>query len=125
MTFTYNLGTNIGRVRLAVGDKTEVPSGSASGIRSDEEIQIFLDNNSGSWQKASIEWILSVLAEISQVREFKADWLEVDPESAMENYQKMLTNFQQWYGVSGKGNTTTMTAAWRSDSLQDEAPPTW
>lgn len=122
MTFTYDLTTDIGRVRLRVGDRTLVETG--TGIRSDEEIQLWLDDE-GSWQKACIAWIQSVLNQLNFEPDSTADWLEIDLESARESYQKMLDELKTWLGVSGAGNTTTTTPVWRGDSLQTEAPESW
>lgn len=129
MTFTYTIGSDIGRVRLRVGDRRELidPAtglGTDSGIRSDEEIQDFIDQE-GSWQKACIAWVQSFLNQLNTEPDFTADWLEVDLESVRESYEKMLGELKVWLGVSGVGNTTTTTPAWRSDSFQTEAPEDW
>jgi hypothetical protein len=129
MTFTYDLSTDIGRVRLRVGDRRELidPAtklGSGSGIRSDEEIQLMI-NDEGSWQKACIAWVQSFLNQLNTEPDFTADWLEIDLESARESYLNMLSELKVWLGVAGAGSTTTTTPSWRSDSLQTEAPDHW
>jgi hypothetical protein len=43
MTVTYVLSTLLGKLRLAIGDKTV-----AAAVFTDEELQIFLDNNDDS-----------------------------------------------------------------------------
>lgn len=48
MAFTYDLGTDIGKIRLAITDTTE-----ASPVFSDEEIQVFLDESDGDLDKAA------------------------------------------------------------------------
>lgn len=124
MTFTYDLTTDIGRVRARVGDRAALASDATTGIRSDEEIQLWIDDE-GSWQKACIAWTQSVLMELNTVPDFDADWLEVDVESARESYQEMLGELKSWLGVSGAGNVTTTTPVWRGDSNQTEAPASW
>lgn len=49
MTFTYLMTDNNGKVRLKIGDKT------SPGVFSDEEIAVFLANNSNSINLASAE----------------------------------------------------------------------
>lgn len=53
MTATYTLSTDIGKVRLTIGDTDVTPSTDA--VFSDEELQIFLDNNSNSIPRASAD----------------------------------------------------------------------
>lgn len=130
MTFTYTPGTpdNITRVRARVADRVELTDSAGAplgtGIRSDDEIQLWIDDE-GSWQKACIAWVQSVINELNTEPDSTADWLEIDLESARESYQKMLDELKIWLGVSGVGNTTTTAAAWRSDSNQTKAPDGW
>jgi hypothetical protein len=48
MSFTYNLATNIGKVRRTIPDKEETDA-----IWSDEEITSFLDDENNDWRRAS------------------------------------------------------------------------
>ncbi len=50
MTVTYVLSTNIGKMRLAIGDKTV-----SDPIFTDEELQVFLDNNGDDINLASAD----------------------------------------------------------------------
>lgn len=124
MTFTYAPGTptDITRVRARVGDRSEIATD--TGIRSDEEIQMWIDDE-GSWQKACIAWVQSVINQLNTEPDSTADWLEIDLESARESYQAMLGELKTWLGVSGVGNVTTTTPVWRGDSLQTEVPESW
>lgn len=124
MTFTYDLSTDIGRVRLRIGDRAALPNDATTGIRSDEEIQLWIDDE-GSWQKACIAWVQSVLMQINLEPDSTADWLEIDLESMRESLEKMLGELKDWLGVSGAGNRTTTTPSWRGDSNQTEAPASW
>ena len=124
MTFTYAPGTptDITRVRARVGDREEIATD--TGIRSDEEIEMWI-NDEGSWQKACIAWVQSVINQLNTEPDSTADWLKIDLESARESYQAMLGELKTWLGVSGAGNTTTTTPVWRGDSLQTEVPESW
>ncbi len=48
MTVTYDLTTNIGKVRLTIGDKD-----TADAVFSDEELQVFLDAESDNLNRAA------------------------------------------------------------------------
>lgn len=48
MTYTYDPTTDIGRVRRTIPDKVETDA-----FWTDEEIQSFLDDESGDWRKAT------------------------------------------------------------------------
>ncbi len=124
MTFTYTPGApdDITRVRIRVGDRREIQTD--TGIRSDEEIQLMIDDE-GSWQAACIAWVQSFLNQLNTEPDSTADWLEIDLGSVRESYEKMLDELKTWLGVSGAGNVTTTTPVWRGDSLQTEAPPGW
>ena len=82
-------------------------------------------DDEGSWQAACIAWVQSFLNQLNTEPDSTADWLEIDLESVRESYQDMLDELKTWLGTSGAGNTTTTTTAWRSDSLQTEAPEDW
>ncbi len=128
MTFTYTPGTpdDITRLRSRVGDRTQVTetgvSATESGIRSDEEIQMWIDSE-GSWERASIVWVQSVLLEIDQEPDSTADWLEVDLASARLSYFNMLEELKEWLDVPNKSvqnRTATTVKLWRSDTLQSD-----
>lgn len=118
MTFTYDLSTDIGRVRLRIGDRT------SPGIRSDEEIQALIDQE-GDWKKACIGWIESVINELNMEPDSTADWLEIDINTMRESLYKMLGELKNWLGVSGAGNITRVIAVYRADSFQTKAPDDW
>ena len=128
MTFTYDLSTDIGRVRLRIGDRIQLTDteddDTESGIRSDEEIQLMIDDE-GSWQKACIAWVHSRLNELSTEPDSKADWLSIDLESTRESLQKMLVELKTWLGVSGTGKASNTVVVWRGDSNQTKAPTDW
>ena len=128
MTFSYTPGTpdDITRLRSRVGDRTQVTEtgvpATESGIRSDEEIQMWIDAE-GSWQRACIVWVQSVLLEIDQEPDSTADWLEVDLASARVSYFNMLDELKEWLDVPNKSvqnRTATTVKLWRSDTLQSD-----
>lgn len=53
MTATYNLSDNIGKVRLKIGDTDVSPSSDA--VFTDEEIEVFLDDNSSNINLAAAD----------------------------------------------------------------------
>jgi hypothetical protein len=59
MSFTYDLSTLIGQVRLKIQDKTE-----ATAFFTDEELQVFLDDNDDSVNLAAADaleaWVASI-----------------------------------------------------------------
>ncbi len=128
MTFTNDPETDIGKVRLYVGDRTELNDSAGnptdSGIRSDEEIQAFIDIE-GSWEKATVAWTVSWINQLNTEPDSTTDWLEISLESAREQAIIMLSKLEAWLGVSGAGNTTRSVPAWRGDSKQTKAPDNW
>lgn len=119
MTFTYTpaAATDITRVRFWIGD-TE----SAAAIFTDEEIT-FIITEEGSYQKAIIACIRSIIARISATPDFTADWLKVDQSRALAGYKALLSEMQKKFGIPGI--TASSQAVYRSDSLQTEPPEDW
>lgn len=56
MSYTYDLSTDVGKIRLAIGDNVE-----ATADLSDEEIQAVLDL-SDSWQEAAVRCVNVLIA---------------------------------------------------------------
>lgn len=79
--------TEIQKVRLECGD-TQVPPFQ---IMSDEEIQYFLDKNSGSIRRASIDVAKSILFKISSQVDSRADVLELFGSQFFRAYKEALT----------------------------------
>lgn len=128
MTFTYTPAApdDITRLRSRVGDRTQKSStgvpATETGIRSDEEIQMWIDSE-GSWERATIVWVQSVLLELDQEPKNKAGWLEVDPDQARVSYFNMLGELKEWLDVpnlSTQNRTATTVKLWRSDTLQSD-----
>ena len=128
MTFTYTPATpdDITRLRSRVGDRTELTdddgAGLGTGIRSDEEIEMWIDSE-GSWERACIVWVQSVLLEIDQEPDSIAGWLKVDLASARVSYFNMLDELKEWLDVPNAAtqNRTAVTVKlWRSDTLQSD-----
>jgi len=126
MTFTYTPATpdDITKLRSRVGDRTQISDtgvpATESGIRSDEEIQMWIDAE-GSWQRACIVWVQSVLLEIDQEPDSTADWLRVDLSSARVSYYNMLSELKEWLDVpnaSTQNRTAKTIKLWRSDKAQ-------
>ena len=121
MTFTYDPGTptDITRVRARVGDIKARTNDPTTGIRSDEEIQMWLDDE-GSVGGACIAWVQSVLLELDQEPDSTEDWLEMKWESARESYKNMLAELKKTFGVSDRSQTVSTVKLWRSDTNQTD-----
>lgn len=78
--------SNIESVRLEIGD-TELPPFQ---IMSDSEIQYFLDKNSNSVRKASLDCAKSVLFKLSRFVDERADVLELFGSQRFRAYKEAL-----------------------------------
>jgi hypothetical protein len=78
--------------------------------------------NEGSWEKACIAWVHSVLLEMDQTPDSTSDWLKIDLESARENYQAMLRELKDWLGIEDRSSTRNAVTVklWRSDTNQTD-----
>lgn len=118
MTFTYNLTTpdDITRVRFHLGDTTE-----ATAIFSDEEIT-FITSEAGTWQRAVIECIRSVMARLAAEPDMTADWLRVDWRRATENWKLLLSEKAQEFGLGKARASSGGNHAFRPDGLVKSEP---
>lgn len=117
MTFTYDLSagfTDPTRVRQALGD-----TDSAAPKFSDEEIAATIVEQ-GTWQKATLALIDSLLAKLS-LPDFQADWLRVDHSKARDGYMELRKRLASQYGLR-RYVTGTAVPTYRADSGQTEAP---
>jgi len=119
MTWTYRTGTDIGKVRLGIGDDTE-----DSGVRpdgtnfSDEEIQVILDAE-GSWQRAvaglcevlAVQWARLVNLAVGPRRE--------DLSRVSEAYAEQAARLRAQYGGGARGFAVGVT---RVDGWSDDEP---
>ena len=117
MTFTYtpSAPNDITRVRYHVGDTEE-----AAAIFTDEEITFAIDEE-GTWQKAVIASIRSVIARIAGEPDMTADWLRVDWRRSSDNWLMLLNEKKSQFGLGAKGNSGGR-HAYRPDSLQKSEP---
>jgi hypothetical protein len=117
MTFTYNLAApdDVTRVRYHIGDTVE-----ATAIFSDEEITFAIDEE-GTWQKAVIASIRSVMARIAGEPDMTADWLKVDWRRSSDNWQMLLTEKKNQFGLGATASSGGR-HAYRPDSLQKSTP---
>jgi len=116
MTFTYNLASanNVTRVRFHIGDTV-----AEGAFFSDEEIEFILVEE-GSYQKAVIACIQSLIGKISAEPDFQADWLKVDRSKALAGYKLLLAEKRRALGVAAI--TSSSQPVYRGDSNQTEAP---
>lgn len=78
--------TEIQKVRLECGDTQPAPFQ----IMSDEEVQYFLDKNSSSIRRASLDCAKSILFKLSSQVDSRADILEVFGSQYSKNYKEAL-----------------------------------
>jgi len=117
MTQTYDLSTDIGKVRFYTTD-TDVTD-STTVIWSDAEIQFALDEKSGV-KAATILLLRNKIVKLAQP-DYKADWLEEkNHKAAAETLKMALDELIKDAGI------TTLTAStinrYRQDSYQTEEP---
>jgi len=116
MTFTYTPGsvTDITRVRFHIGDTEE-----DAAIFSDEEIQMVITEE-GTYQKAVVECLTTIIAKLSAEPDMKADWLSVSLGRSVDGFKALLAEKRRKFNLPISAGRTVVT--YRSDSLQDEAP---
>ena len=117
MTFTFDLTTpytDLTRVRYHIRDTVEDTS-----IFSDEEINFVLSEES-SVQNAVISLLRAKIGELSNLEDFKADWLQVDNANKLAALKALLTEKLNEFGVSS--GTAGVVHRYRADSAQHEEP---
>lgn len=119
MTFTYDLTngfTNLTRVRFNVGDVD-----ASRAIWQDEVINAVI-TDAGSWQKAVILLIQSVIAMLSSNPDFHADWLTVSYDKAIASWTALLNLKSRELGVPSGQIVATAVYIYRPDSFQTSEP---
>lgn len=118
MTFTYNLATpdDITRVRFHLGDTT-----AETAIFSDEEIT-FIISESGTWQKAIIACIRSVMGRLATEPDMQADWLKIDWRRSADSWKVLLNEKAQEFGIGKARAASGGHHAYRPDGLQKTEP---
>lgn len=117
MTFTFAQPfDNIARVRINIGDVD-----STRAIFSDEVINAAI-TEAGTWQSAVIMLIQSIIAQLSSQPTMRADWLQVDYQTALDSWQKLLPIKARQLGVASGQITATAQYIWRPDSDQTAEP---
>lgn len=118
MTFTYNLASpdDITRVRFHLGDTTE-----ETAIFSDEEIT-FITGEAGTWQKAVIACIRSVMGRLAAEPDMQADWLKIDWRRSADSWKLLLSEKSQEFGVGKARASSGGQHAFRPDGLIKSEP---
>lgn len=116
MTFTYTLSpaTDLTRVRFHIGD-----TDSSAAKFSDEEIN-FVISEAGTWQKAVIQLIQTLIAKLGHTPDATMDWLKIEPSKALAAYEKLLNEKRRELGIVSL--TSTAVHVYRADSDQTESP---
>lgn len=117
MTFTFDeaLTTDLAFVRFHSGDTVEAES-----LISDELIN-GLVTLAGSKEAAAVQAIEYKITLMSQPK-FKADWLEVDPATAIAGLRAMLATKRKELGVTENVIDSGVTHVFRADSQQTSEP---
>lgn len=94
MTFSYTLATDIGKVRLNIGDTV-----STGAKLTDEEIQIALDAHVGVIPSSirCVEWIIAQLAKTPD-----RSVVGISSTSALEQYKSLLKELRARDAISGE-----------------------
>jgi len=108
MTFTFvtNPFDDIARVRWAIGDFDELAY-----AFEDELIEGLITEN-GSWQSAAVAAVKGLITQLLMPN-FQADWLRVDADKAVKNYEALLRRLQDEYQI--EAISITMTYPTRND----------
>lgn len=118
MTFTYtpSSANDITRVRYHIGDVVE-----DSAIFTDEEIQ-FAITETGTWQRAVLDSIRSVMARLATEPDMQADWLKIDWRRSAESWKALLNEKAQQFGLGKARASSGGQHVYRIDGLQKETP---
>jgi len=112
MTFTYTVGTNLGNVRMALGDTVSGTGVLPSGANfTDEEINEIVDTE-GTWQKA-VAHLCEILANrwATSVN-FSADGVSVSRSDVARAWKEQAA---MWRGNYGGMHSTGSASVKRSD----------
>ena len=115
MTFTYTEDLSVSRdfVRFHTGQVVDEQS-----FLSDEIIASLV-STTGSKEAAALAGIRHIISRLSTPN-FRADWLQIDNESARRGYEKLLTDKKNELGLGLPVASAVHT--YRVDSAQTEAP---
>lgn len=113
MSYTYDLTTDRGKVRLHIND-----TDTTNGKLTDAEIDYCLTEKTtvGGAVVMALDLLLAKLTDPT----FTADWLTVNNDVAFKNLSAYRLQMCQQFGVASI--TTTSVATYRDDSWADEAP---
>ena len=94
MTFSYTLSTDIGKIRLNIGDTV-----SAGAKLTDEEIQVAIDAHTGVIPSSirCVEWIIAQLAKTPD-----RSVVGISSTSALEQYESLLGNLRKRQATSSE-----------------------
>ncbi|MGB1285026.1 MAG: hypothetical protein ACPG7F_00715 [Aggregatilineales bacterium] len=121
MASTYDISTDIGKVRFYSGDRHIDDA-----WLSDEEIQMLLDTHTGKQHAiklAAMDVISAILRDMRQTGTIKSDWLSVDYKTAVMELQKEWQALALATGAISFGATAK--PVYRADSLQTGVSEDW
>jgi len=119
MTYTYRIGTDIGKIRLQLGDDTE-----ESGVRpdggnfSDEELQTYLDRE-GSVMRATAGLCETLALQYARMADLRVGPRSESLSQIAEAYEKRAAQLRAAYGGAAAGFAVGVT---RVDGYSDDVP---
>lgn len=109
MTATYDLTTDVGRLRLAIGD-----TDTANAMFSDEELQVFI-TAAGSWEQAALMAVDGLIAKYAQLVTFALGPRKEALSDIVDHYQALRTNLAA--GLAGFIGTDDLSFSWTEEAV--------
>lgn len=104
MTATYDLSTDVGKVRLAIQD-----TDTSDAEFTDEEIEVFVDTG-GSWQQGALLAVDSLIAKYAKKVNFALGPRREDLGQIVEHYKLLREHLAS--GLGGAILTEDLTFSW-------------
>lgn len=112
MTTTYDLSTNVGKLRLAIADKDVTDA-----EFTDEELDVLIDQG-GSWQQGAILAVDTLIAKYAKKVSFALGPRREELGQIVEHYRALRDNLAS--GLAGEIQTEDLTFSWiEEDSSAD------
>ena len=111
MTATYDLDTNVGKVRLAIQD-TDVTDAEFT----DEEIEIFVSTG-GTWQQGTLLAVDALIAKYARKVNFALGPRREQLSDIVEHYNALRASLER--GLAGEILTEDLTFSWTEEETSD------
>jgi hypothetical protein len=113
MTFTYVVTTDLGKLRLILGD-----TGSASAEFSDEEMNAFIAM-AGTWQQAAIMGCDALIAKYARLVNLTLGPRSESYSDIVAHYKDLKASLLAGGGVAAQITTEGLTFSWNEDDDDD------